>query len=515
MNSQDGTAGLLPAGPTLLPGLGAVAEALERVSYTPAAVRGLLGAVGDIATTPADLVLYQRRLAANPGALADVVAMFLLGERVPMERIAAALGIPVAAAFVASGAVVEQDGFAVPAIGLTPHGELWIASDLRPSRSDDLDSLHVTGVSAPANLLAALTLHRGGEPGERKCLDIGTGCGVQSLLMARHGARVVATDINPRALAFAAFNAALNRVDGIELRAGSLFSPVAGERFDVIVCNPPYVISPDHDYVFRDSGGEPGQLCAELVRNSPQHLAAAGFAIVLASWPIDSDGSWPEVPRSWLSDGCRAWLLQFSDHEPLAHARVWNGSLAADGDMAAFAAAVDRWVAYTTDRGIDRIGYGAVIMTPHTDARTDASTVVRADEVRGGEGNAGAHIQRVFAAAGLLAGIDNDAISELTVHAPVEHHVERELHCADGGWQAGHAVVTLREGVGIEVTLDPVMTEVFLRVTSGMTVNAAATDAGQLVGVSPEQLAELVVAAQAMVRDLLSMGMVVAGPAPD
>jgi methylase of polypeptide subunit release factors len=70
-------------------------------------------------------------------------------------------------------------------------------------------------------------------------LDFGTGNGIQALLAAHHCHEVVATDVNPRALVFAAFNAALNGIDNISFRKGSLFDPVAYETFDLIVCNPP------------------------------------------------------------------------------------------------------------------------------------------------------------------------------------------------------------------------------------------------------------------------------------
>ncbi len=75
-------------------------------------------------------------------------------------------------------------------------------------------------------------------------LDLGTGSGVLGLRGASHCDRVTAVDINPRALMFAGFNAHLNFVDNIELLEGSWFEPVAGRRFDLIVSNPPYVVSP-------------------------------------------------------------------------------------------------------------------------------------------------------------------------------------------------------------------------------------------------------------------------------
>src|SRR5581483_903735 len=153
---------------------------------------------------------------------------------------------------------------------------------------------------------------------------------------------------------------------------------------------PPYVISPDDQYVYRDSGAAPGALCGELVGAIPAHLAAGGYATVLASWPVGQP--WHAVPSSWLRDGCRAWLLQARTEDPLVHARPWNQPLADLGDIAGFEAAVDRWLAYLAAQNVTRIGYGAVLMQQSS----GPAQVVRADEVRAGGGSASAHVQRVF-----------------------------------------------------------------------------------------------------------------------
>ena len=100
---------------------------------------------------------------------------------------------------------------------------------------------HVLGISSAATSLAQLTVR---EPVAR-ALDLGTGCGVQALHLAAHAQQVVATDVNKRALELTRFNAELNAVaDRIEVREGSFFDPVAGELFDLVATNPPFVISP-------------------------------------------------------------------------------------------------------------------------------------------------------------------------------------------------------------------------------------------------------------------------------
>src|SRR5690606_15631541 len=117
------------------------------------------------------------------------------------------------------------------------------------------------------------------EPVER-ALDLGTGCGIQALLVSRHASRVIATDISERALAFAELNAQLNGVHNVEFRAGSLFEPVSGEAFDLIVSNPPFVITPRASgapaYEYRDGGMVGDALVERFLRAAPAHLAPGG-----------------------------------------------------------------------------------------------------------------------------------------------------------------------------------------------------------------------------------------------
>jgi methylase of polypeptide subunit release factors len=66
-------------------------------------------------------------------------------------------------------------------------------------------------------------------------MDLGTGGGIQAMLAARHAHRVVGTDINPRALAFARLAMQINGIHNVDLRQGNMFDPVREERFDLIV----------------------------------------------------------------------------------------------------------------------------------------------------------------------------------------------------------------------------------------------------------------------------------------
>src|SRR5674476_463560 len=114
-----------------------------------------------------------------------------------------------------------------------------------------VDAEHVLGISEASSSLAQLTVREK----VTSALDLGTGCGVQSLHLASHSDAVVGTDVNPRALAMARLTSSLNEVE-FDVRGGSLFDPLAGEKFDLIVTNPPFVVSPGtgERLVYRDSG---------------------------------------------------------------------------------------------------------------------------------------------------------------------------------------------------------------------------------------------------------------------
>ena len=104
------------------------------------------------------------------------------------------------------------------------------------------------GIYFTSGFLARYLARPGVVPRGGAVLDLGTGSGIMALVAARSGAgRVVATDLNPRAVRCAAANVArYGLATRVDVRAGDLFAPVAGEQFDLIVCNPPYFPGTPH-----------------------------------------------------------------------------------------------------------------------------------------------------------------------------------------------------------------------------------------------------------------------------
>jgi SAM-dependent methyltransferase len=328
-------------------------------------------------------------------------------------------------------------------VALFPFDDLVIVSDrLIPRGHEPRD--HVMDVSSPSLLLASVCMRRSVE----SALDLCTGSGVQAFLTARHAARVVAVDINPRALNFAAFGARLNGIVNVEVREGDLFDPVGGERFDLLLANPPYVVSPETGLLFRD-GGLPGDSFSErLVRCAPDFLEQGGYAHLVVNWAHRGDEHWSEPVRRWVADaGYDALLLRQVSQAPLDYAALWNRELR--DDPAAYATALDRWTEYHRRHGIEAIGSGVIILR-----RRDGANWIRAEELSSELLlPAEHHIARLIENQDYLAAHDERMLLDGRFRLVGDHLMEETVRLGeDGGVR--RRILRLENGLRWQVALD-------------------------------------------------------------
>jgi SAM-dependent methyltransferase len=335
-------------------------DALTAADYSVDAVGDLLGETARAAlarneTTPA----LRRTTDGSP--LATLVRLFLLQTAV--DRAAADRALPGLVDDLAGGMLVASGGEVRATLDCRPYADdargWWVVSDLTPGLDGEpirVEADHVLGVSPASTSLAQLTTRR--QVG--RALDLGTGCGVQSLHLSTHADHVVATDVNARALAVTAFNAALNDLT-VDLRAGSLWEPVAGETFDLVTTNPPFVISPATDplLVYRDSGLPGDQVVEAVVRGAPARLAEGGWCHVVANWAIHRDVPWDARLTGWLADDCDALVVQREVLDPPAYVELWLKDAGRHGGTG-YLAAYDAWLGWFDDLGIEGIGFGWV-----------------------------------------------------------------------------------------------------------------------------------------------------------
>jgi len=339
-----------------------LAEALTAASFTYDAVAERLGrrahdALGRNETTPA------LRRTASGEALDTLVRLFLLQVAVPRDDADRALP-GLLDELCADGVLAQSVSQVAARLDVRPYAtddrDLWVMSDLTPGLDGGharVGADHVLGISSASTSLAQLTIR---EP-VRTALDLGTGCGVQALHLAGHAERIVATDVNQRALRMTRFNLALNGIGAgrVDVRDGSFFEPVADDAFDLIVTNPPFVISPatGERLVYRDSGLPGDRAVEDIVRRAPRHLTEGGWCQVLANWVIAVDRPWFERVGEWLDGTCQALVVQREVLDPAAYVELWLKDAGQHG-APDYLQRYDTWLSWLDEQGVEGIGFG-------------------------------------------------------------------------------------------------------------------------------------------------------------
>ena len=321
---------------------------------------------------------------------------------------------------------------------------------------------------------------------------------MHALLAAGHADEVVATDVNPRALAFTQISAALNDIDNVETRLGSLFEPVAGETFGLITCNAPYVISPKARWQYRD-GGLPGDEFSRLVVTSAAtHLEDDGFASVLVSWLAASEDEPDEHVHEWLDgNGCDAWILGLSGSDPVDHAVGWNEHLASD--PAGYEQSLDEWVSYFDGLGAAWISEGGVIMH----RRAGDHHVVRADAVDEDELEfASDQIERVFRALATIAR-DGDAALDGRLQLVDDARFDQEL---DRTGTVTSTVLVLDEGTCPDWEITVETAAVLVALDGATTLDQAVARVARREDLSKRETKDLRREVRDLARDLFEVG---------
>lgn len=322
----------------------------------------------------------------NDAALITLAAFFLLGDPVSAEALDAALPSVGARGLERLGLVEAGTSTELrSAVDLRPYAtdssaELYVASDLGAfQRPGVLRHDHVLGIGGASLTLVQSTPRRPVDT----ALDLGTGCGIQTFHLLAHARHVTATDISDRALATARFNLILNAealdVDPWDLSArvslerGSLLEPVVGRRFDMVVSNPPFVITPrspqehaEDRFTYRD-GGLPGdRLVRELLGALPSVLNPGATAHLLANWEIPRDpheepsATWSRGPASWVPQGTGVWIVQRELQDPCEYAETWLRDASQQRDVADYERAYAAYLDDFDSRDVAAVGFGMV-----------------------------------------------------------------------------------------------------------------------------------------------------------
>jgi SAM-dependent methyltransferase len=496
-STRDGGAAMLRPGAP--PDGTGIKRALIDAGYTQDALAATLG-LSESLKDRQDVAVVARRVRAD-SPYNVLVRLFWLGRPVREQTLRELVPSLDLEELVSENLLRRCDGDLSATAKLGPYNDLLMASDFGPDTGVTLQTDHVLGVGAASLTLAVMTVRRK----VRRALDLGCGAGVQAFLAAEHAERVVGTDVSPRALAFAEFNAWLNGISNVEWRKGSLYEPAGDEPFDLIVSNPPFVISPEAKFLFRDSGLPTDTVSQRVIENAAGHLTEGGFACILFNWHHQKDEDWEVRPSGWAADrGCDALLVCFKSADALTYAADWVG---AEGP--GYAQRLDEWGDYYERIGAVRISAGAMILR----RRQDRPNWFAAYRLHLGQsvGLCGSQLERLFAAQDLLAGTREEReLLACRLRLSDDHELRHEWKVSDGRWTLARQTLSNRQGILFSGDLDVVAAEMLTRCDGRNTLQEAIALAAGGMNLEVEKVQP---ACLAVVRRLLQTGFLCPGPA--
>lgn len=476
----------------------ALAADLGAAGYTGARLRALWGVAADAALGRGMALPARREVAASGSEVGVLARLFFLGTAVPAAEAAAALRNVTVDGAERLGLVHTIDGSVSANVLIRPQayvdehgaGEWWIASDIDESvRSGPLPEDHVLGVGGASLTLAGLQLPT---PAER-VLDLGAGCGIQSLRARRDSPDVTATDISEAALRFTRLNALLNGVDGIRTIRGSLFEPIGDELFDRIVSNPPFVITPRGvdlpAYEYRDGGLTGDALVRDIVTSVGEHLTPGGTAQLLGNWEYVDGRDGLHRVRDWVAASgvpLDAWIIERDRMDPIAYAELWIRDGGTVPGSPAFDAMLGAWLDDFEARGVREVGFGYILLRRRLDGQPTLSRFERVAGAVGPNAALGMHLSQALRAHDRQARMTDDELSATVLHAAAD--VTEARHYLPGAEDP--SVIELRQGGGFGRTLavDPALAALVGACDGDLPTGRLITAIAELLEVDPDLL---------------------------
>ena len=332
---------------------------LATAGYDEAAIRDRLAVPAASPLPPVGHALSLARLAlGEQDTQSELIRLLLLGQ--PIRPGGTPRPSTELVDMLTSARLVEHSGGILhPLVRLTPFHDLLLAVDHHNEDSAEVKPDAVENPHLPTEVLARLIPRESVD----RSLDIGTGSGVHALQLASHSNTVLGVDVSPRAVAFAQFNAVLNGITTARFDMADVVSGLDGEEpFNLIVSNPPYLVSPETSVVYRDGPSESTHVGTRVLSEAPALLTHDGLLVCLTSWSV-SDPSDPAREIRGVADraGCNAVVLVYAIRSGPDDALRWN---AHRGEPHQIQQAAQRWMDFYQQQEIGELAYGVVVFTP-------------------------------------------------------------------------------------------------------------------------------------------------------
>ena len=476
--------------------LDALREVFDRVSYHEKSVEAILPAgLNGNATAEGAAPMVLRAL-GEPTPLGLLIRLFLLSAPVAEESVAELFGESLVAALTSGGLLeATPQGLACPVI-IQPVRGFYIVYDPVAAKLSPVGRYLVMGMStsslAPAN--AAPRRHY------RRALDVGCGGGFQSFHLATHCDEVVGLDINPRALSLGRLAARLNRTGNIDLRLSNFYAAVIGEKFDLILSNPPFVISPESEFHYRDGGLGADRVTETVIRNASSYLTDGGIAVIICEWAMLQGGEPHDRLKQWVAgNGCDVWVSTSKGEDLPSYAMSWLRAYRAHLSPEEFHRTYNRWLDYYDDLHMTGIQTGLVVLRKRAGGNwlyiDEAPPVIR--------GRWGETLLQLFAIHTLLHQATVDQLLDQPYQLASAARMRHVYQQVGSRWSSTEAEIFLEEPLPYSGRIDQYTAGLLARCDGTVPLRELIAAMGDAVGVS---FAEIVEAALPILRGLLQRG---------
>jgi Methyltransferase small domain len=378
---------------------------------------------------------------------------FFLGVAAESASAVSMVPEPVLAIMLESG-ILERDGSALrPTVMLTPCDQYVFAADTA-GRMESHPSDVVVWPNPTTRLLQYFAIRRPVDA----VLDLGAGCGIQGVIAANHSRQVTATDLNPRAAEFTHFNARLNSVENIECLIGDTYEPVENRRFDLILANPPFFITPTSGALYCENSMELDGYCRRVAREAPDYLKEGGYLQMVCEWVQVRGEPWQDRIREWVVGlGCDAWVFHSYARGAADYARERIRQRAPVG---AEAETIARWADYYHQRGVEEMHGGMLAMR----RRTGRNWVRISDMLLDPGEPFGDAVWQGFACIDWLElhGSDEEMLAARPRLSP-DVQLDQQLRQAEGRWQPVTMTLRFTGGIPDSMRLEPAVAEFLVR----------------------------------------------------
>ena len=448
------------------------------------------------------LKLYLMGVPLEPSRLNVLLRWFWIDSEV--ESVTAREFIPerMLTVFLKAGVVAEDGGNLVSTVRISPFAEFLVVSDHAISRKGSLRADTVLWPNPTTLLCYNLAMH---SPVGRT-LDFGTGNGILALGAASHSSTVVGTDLNARARQFFEFNAALNGVSNVEFREGNSFEPVRGERFDLILANPPFFVTPSVRRVFSDNSMELDGFCQSLVRQAPQYLNENGYCQVLLEWVQVKGQPWTEKLAGWFEgSGCDVWVISSYKRSAADYAMIRvmedREEMTDPADQAALSA---EWQAYFESNQVDAIFGGMLVLR-----RREGRNWVRMEELKAMPTRPfGDFLRRVFENHDYLESHSDEELLESCPVVPESTRLQKQFAVSPEGWRLTAVDLQLGDGLPYTIGLQPQVADFVAACNGKRTLREMADEMAAALSIDPARVRQEICG---IIRQVADRGIVLLG----